>query len=199
MPAYAKRFFYDLEFLEDGRTIDVISIGVVDENGDSYYAVSNEFDVEAVLEHQWLRENVWPHLPQRETLIRGTNWGTVVANHLDLTHLMVKSREQIREELIRFFTERTVGGSAPVELWAWYGAYDHVALMQLWGPMVDKPQMLPMFTHDLRQEYSRLARKGPLPIVPRNENRAEHNALSDAIELRNRFMWLRQNGHLEGW
>ena len=38
------RYFYDCEFIEDGRTIDLVSIGVVDEHGREFYAVSTEFD-----------------------------------------------------------------------------------------------------------------------------------------------------------
>jgi len=37
---HAVRFFYDCEFIEDGRTIDLVSIGVVDEEGREFYAVS---------------------------------------------------------------------------------------------------------------------------------------------------------------
>ena len=53
------RFFYDCEFLEDGKTIDLISIGVVNyETGETFYAVSNEFDTARVAKHWWLMENV---------------------------------------------------------------------------------------------------------------------------------------------
>ena len=38
------RFFYDCEFIEDGTTIDLVSIGVVGEDGREFYAVSTEFD-----------------------------------------------------------------------------------------------------------------------------------------------------------
>lgn len=40
------RYFYDTEFIEDGHTIELISIGVVAEDGREYYAVSTEFDPE---------------------------------------------------------------------------------------------------------------------------------------------------------
>jgi hypothetical protein len=36
------RIFYDCEFIEDGRTIDLISIGLIAEAGDEYYAVKAE-------------------------------------------------------------------------------------------------------------------------------------------------------------
>ena len=38
------RIFYDTEFLDDGKTIDLISIGMVAEDGRELYAVSSEFD-----------------------------------------------------------------------------------------------------------------------------------------------------------
>lgn len=38
------RYFYDTEFIEDGHTIDLISIGVVAEDGRSYYAISKAFN-----------------------------------------------------------------------------------------------------------------------------------------------------------
>src|SRR3954452_23658432 len=38
-----RRYFYDTEFIEDGTTIDLVSIGVVDETGREFYAVSTEF------------------------------------------------------------------------------------------------------------------------------------------------------------
>ena len=38
------RYFYDTEFIEDGQTIELVSIGIVGENGSEYYAVSMDFD-----------------------------------------------------------------------------------------------------------------------------------------------------------
>jgi len=39
------KYFIDTEFNERPRMIEMISIGIVDENGREYYAVSNELDV----------------------------------------------------------------------------------------------------------------------------------------------------------
>jgi hypothetical protein len=61
------------------------------------------------------------------------------------------------------------------QLWAWYGAYDHVALCQLWGRMIDLPKGVPMWTNDLKQECERLGN----PQVPQQAS-GEHNALADA-------------------
>src|ERR1700761_5160219 len=49
------RYFYDCEFIEDGRTIELVSIGVVDEAGREFYAVSTEFDPSRAI--PWVRDN----------------------------------------------------------------------------------------------------------------------------------------------
>ncbi|MFT3900345.1 MAG: polyadenylate-specific 3'-exoribonuclease AS [Gordonia sp. (in: high G+C Gram-positive bacteria)] len=144
------RFFYDTEFIEDGRTIDLVSIGVVAEDGREYYAVSTEFDPDRA--GDWVRANVLPKLPSPASKL----W---------------RSRRQIRDELLEFFTAD--GGT--VELWAWTGAYDHVVLCQLWGSMVDLPRTLPRYTRELRQAWEEAGRP-TLPDLPGDA----HDALADA-------------------
>jgi hypothetical protein len=61
-----------------------------------------------------------------------------------------------------------------IELWAWYAAYDHVALAQLWGPMTALPREIPRFTKDLRQLWDDRGR----PVLPEMSGR--HDALVDA-------------------
>lgn len=145
------RFFYDCEFIEDGRTIDLVSIGVVAEDGREYYAVSTGFDPSRA--GRWVRENVLPKLPP-------------------LSSPLWRGRDRIREELLEFLTEKD---PFDVELWAWTGAYDHVAVCQLWGDMTGLPSALPRFTHELRQLWE-MAGRPALPPVPD----AAHDALADA-------------------
>lgn len=54
------RCFFDTEFIEDGRTIDLLSIGIAAEDGRTYYAECAEADRSAA--NVWVRENVLPHL-----------------------------------------------------------------------------------------------------------------------------------------
>jgi hypothetical protein len=136
------RIFYDTEFLERGAgyPLDLISIGMVRDSDDAeYYAISAELPVEAVRRHDWLKANVWPYLP------------TVADSgvYLDHDHPDVKPRTQIAREVAAF----VLAESNP-ELWAYYGAHDHVVLAQLFGRMADLPEGMPMFTHDLMQEIS---------------------------------------------
>lgn len=155
------RYWYDTEFLEDGRTIELISIGIVSSDGREYYAVNREVYRgelwRRIRKHRWLTENVVPFLPD------------------SATNPAVRSLTNISDDVIGFLSL----GETP-ELWADYGAYDHVALCQLWGPMTALPAGLPMFTNDIQQEAARL---GVTDELPKQED-GQHNALSDARHCR---------------
>lgn len=166
------RIYYDTEFVEDGRTIDLVSIGMVAEDGRELYAVSSEFDQRKLLEDPWLRENVWPSLPT--TAPKQYRDDLPPHGRLDLGHPDVRSRAQIARAVQDFIL-----ATPDVELWAWYAAYDHVALCQLWGRMIDLPAGVPMFTCDLKQEAARLG-DPPLP----EQTEGLHNALADARHLK---------------
>lgn len=59
------RFWFDTEFIEDGRTIELISIGVFSEDRRKYYAEPAECDLSRA--DTWVQENVFPHLHGRKT------------------------------------------------------------------------------------------------------------------------------------
>jgi hypothetical protein len=154
MVAMPYRYFYDCEFIEDGRLIDLVSIGAVDERGREFYAVSTEFDGARAI--PWVRRHVLDRLPSPGDQA----W---------------RSRRRIRDELYEYLVEPLRAGEAgEIELWAWYAAYDHVALAQLWGPMTALPREIPRFTKDLRQLWDDRGR----PALPTADNR--HDALVDA-------------------
>lgn len=54
------KIWFDTEFIEDGKTIDLISIGMVREDGEELYLESSECDLG--LASPWVLENVVPHL-----------------------------------------------------------------------------------------------------------------------------------------
>ncbi|MDQ2848531.1 MAG: polyadenylate-specific 3'-exoribonuclease AS [Actinomycetota bacterium] len=144
------RYFYDCEFIEDGVTIDLVSIAVIAEDGREFYAVSTEFDQARA--GDWVRRNVLDKLPPPSSTV----W---------------RSRRQIREGLAAFL----LAPGLPVELWAWFAAYDHVALAQLWGAMPALPKRIPRLTREIRQ-YWEAAGSPPLP----QHTTDRHNALADA-------------------
>ena len=59
------KIWFDTEFYENGRTIDLISIGMVREDGDTLY-FETEFAKEKASSSDWLCRNVRPHLTGQE-------------------------------------------------------------------------------------------------------------------------------------
>lgn len=170
------KIFYDTEFIEDGKTIDLISIGMVAEDGRELYAISAEFSFCALQRHDWLMANVAPSLPIKPAADGGP-WDI---DHPDHRH--VHTRAKIAR-MVQAFTTLT----PEPELRAWYGSYDHVALAQLFGRMIDLPPGVPMWTNDLRQEAARLGLSDE--GMPQQAS-GHHNALADARHnrLMNEFL-----------
>jgi len=146
------RIWFDTEFIEDGRTIDLLSIGLVREDGATYYAEPSGVDVARASE--WVKANVLP-------LLSGT----------------VTSRAAIAADIREF------AGDKP-EFWAYYGAYDWVALCQLYGTMMELPKGWPMFCRDLIQ----LAKAKGIEKLPEQLG-GKHNALNDALWTRDAYLW----------
>jgi hypothetical protein len=115
------RFWFDTEFIEDGKTIDLVSIGVVAEDGRTYYAETHDYIPGKA--SQWVKDNVLAHLQGGEA---------------------VKPRDVIARELVAFM------GDDP-EIWAYYADYDWVVLCQLFGTMMQLPEGWPMFCMDVKQ------------------------------------------------
>jgi hypothetical protein len=59
-PRGEMKIWFDTEFIEDGKTIELISIGMVREDGAELYLESSECDKSHA--SQWVVENVFPHL-----------------------------------------------------------------------------------------------------------------------------------------
>lgn len=161
------KIWYDTKFLEDGKRIHLLSIGMVAADGRELYAVNIDAPWRRVRKNKWLMANVVPHLPKPHG-----DWVLHMPRRwlFDYHNPAVKRRSVIAEQ-VKDFIQRT----PDAELWASYGAYDHVALAQLWGPMSALPRGVPMWTNDIRQEQLRLG-DPEVPVSSTNE----HHALADA-------------------
>jgi hypothetical protein len=112
------RIFYDCEFLEDGKTIDLISIGMIAEAGDEYYAVNSDLPIERIESHGWLMKNVVPHIPgQLQERSFDDNRNLNGRFTLDPTDAIVKPHWVIANKVRDFIL-----GQPDPQWWAWYGA-----------------------------------------------------------------------------
>lgn len=115
------KIWFDTEFIEDGRTIDLISIGAVREDGAQLYFENSQCDLNRA--SSWVQENVITHL-------QGGN--------------MLASRARIAVEMLEF-------AEINPEFWAYYADYDWVVLCQLYGTMMQLPAGWPKYCRDVKQ------------------------------------------------
>lgn len=152
------KYFLDTEFYEDGTIIDLISIGIVAEDGREFYAVSREAELHNVSD--WLRQNVLPQLP----------------SYGDKAWMC---RADIRSSLYSFVSHKNPDGELQVdvtpEFWGYYADYDWICVCQLFGTMMNLPRYFPKFCRDLKQ----LSVECGSPAHPKQES-GLHNALEDA-------------------
>lgn len=115
-------YFFDTEFIDDGKTIELISIGIVSEDGRELYRENADCDLSRAC--PWVQENVIKHLVG--------------------TPEILAPKTQIAEDVRNF-----VKGPNP-RFWAYFASYDWVVLSQLYGRMIDMPAGWPMLPHDLK-------------------------------------------------
>lgn len=203
-------YYIDTEFIEGfhkplfGKRrhhIDLISIGIVAEDGRSYYAISNEYKYDDA--DSWVKEHVIIPMYQKE--ISGDR-----RNHLDASNFhkaVGKSNKKIAEEVEWFIrschhvncrTKELVDDVThkSVDFYGYYADYDWVLFCSLFGRMIDLPAGFPMHCIDLKQtldekagnqnegwlspptDDQRLEYIKSMVAYPKQTN--EHNALADA-------------------
>lgn len=155
------KIYLDTEFIEDGTTIDLVSIGLIKDTGETLYLLNAESDWSKA--DQWVKDNVIAQLPQKpkglplSAFERKQGW---------------RSRKEIAEEIVSFV------GNKP-QFWADYASYDWIVLCQLFGRMIDLPAHFPMYCNDLRQLVASMGH----PKLP-EQGEGLHNALADAVWLK---------------
>lgn len=179
------RVWYDTEFIERGPSlpIELVSMGMVREDGETLYLINADASLSTLVRHPWLQINVVPYLPIKTPGQGILEWDV---DHEDFHR--VWALDSIAERVLEFCCPPGHTASYP-ELWAYFGAYDHVVLAQMFGTMADYPPAMPMFTHDVMQEWIRLGR--PRDVLP-DKPLSAHHALHDAQWVRDAWQALQE-------
>lgn len=178
------KYFLDTEFIEDGKTIDLISIGIVCEDGREYYAINVECDFKKASD--WVMENVLYPIG-----LDGRGFYAPLSQSPNdaygISFCDAKVKKQIAHEVAVFLecqAETLDNGKTAYslkkdvekpEFWAYHADYDWVVFCQLFGTMMDLPTGFPMYCKDIKQLCDSLG--SPELLKQGNE---EHNALADA-------------------
>lgn len=191
------KYFVDCEFIEDGRTIDLISIGIVASDGREYYAISTEFNEAKASD--WVRKNVLANLPPKYLNLSDPS----ISPRLKEEHKAWRSRQAIKEDLLILFAGGIPDSKAAqrldwdkaikgLEIWGEWCSYDWVAFCQIFGEMMDLPQGLPMRCRDIIQ-YSEDHLGIPSDRLPPSlETEGNHHALLGAKTVMTRYSWLKE-------
>ena len=192
------KFFLDTEFIENGVTIDLISIGIASEDGRTLYCQNSQCEFKNASD--WVARNVFPHLSH----FRMNQGGGRSCNEQPMTSCDSKftgacyaadcqwrRRVEIRDYVLEFCSVEKYGKP---EFWGYFADYDWVAFCQLFGSMIHLPKGYPMYCRDLKQMADELGDvKIPKPAFE------VHHALSDALwnkEAYGYLMTVKKNSEL---
>lgn len=196
------KYFLDTEFIEGfhkplfGKRrhfIDMISISIVREDGKSYYAISNEFDVADA--DKWVVDNVISKLPMKLRKESISQFQKRTANvPYGAEWMDGKPNVQIRNEILDFFgcwrDQFFYRAPEGIEVYGYFADYDWVLLCSLFGRMIDLPKGFPMYCKDLKQMMDDKGLDGEWKRKNCPDPEGEHNALVDAEWNRKLFITL---------
>jgi hypothetical protein len=181
------RYFFDTEFIENGSTIDLISIGIVAEDGRTLHRQNAECDFRKASD--WVWRNVFPHLKHfnmsggRSCNPRGGSLESRTRYDCHDITCPWESRSGIRDLVLDFCDVEKFGKP---EFWGYYANYDWVVFCQLFGTMMQLPDGFPMYCRDIKQWCDALGN----PKLPKHPE-AEHNSLNDAIWTQGAYLFLK--------
>lgn len=151
-------YWLDTEFIENGGEIHLLSIGIVAEDGLSFYAVHKDCDISKA--SPWVKDNVLKYIDFED-------------------EKSLKTKAQIKESILTMTRD-----DSNIRFVADYCSYDWVALCQIFGAMIDLPKNFPMYCNDL-QQLLRIVGLSDKDLPKDNEK--PHHALADAMELKTQW------------
>lgn len=173
------KYFLDTKFIEDGKTIDLVSLALVAEDGRTLY--HQNADAKFQCASDWVIRNVFIHLEHFNLGLGGPR-SCRESNSISgdarcsLPGCPWQRHHSIRDRVLEFCDQEKFGKP---EFWGYYADYDWVVFCQLFGPMIALPKGYPMFCRDLKQLCDAVGN----PPLPKPEKEI-HHALVDALWIK---------------
>lgn len=167
------RYYFDTEFIEDGKTIDLISIGIISEDGRELYLCNKECEFSKASD--WVWDNVLKPMGVIKRPGDGAMYPIDPGTWVSRLEIQDKVLEFCGGHLCETGYFRLKSEAPTPEFWAYYADYDWVVFCQLFGTMMDLPQGFPMYCRDIKQ-WADMLHVESLP----EQATGEHNALEDA-------------------
>lgn len=205
------KYFLDTEFIEGfhkplfGKRrhfIDLISIGIVREDGQCYHAISSEYNYDDA--DPWVKENVIHPLYIKYVHGDARNRLSVRSFHKTIGTPLSAIKRQILD--VFGCWKDTLYWRAPAiqpEIYGYYADYDWVLFCSLLGRMIDLPKGFPMYCIDLKQmmdekispsEQHAIGYENALKRLKLKQGYPaqydEHDAIADARWNKDLYNWL---------
>ena len=133
--------FFDTEFSGLHKDTTLISLGIVTEDGNTFYAEFNDYNKEQC--DNWIQENVINNLYGQEKInsLRKTEFNAYVyGNKQQVTEELKLWLQQYKDENIQFVSD--------------VSHYDFILLIDLFGGAFDLPKNVSASCHDINQDLA---------------------------------------------
>ncbi len=173
-------YFFDTEFFDRGPEypIQLISIGMVSEEGREFYAENSDVQLDSL--NPWLKANVVPYLDRYKL-----NALDNARPSFGESKAFIGPHSSIGQQILKF-----IGMDTKPKFWAHFADHDWVLFCQLFGGMMKLPPTFPNICRDLMQEKMRL-KIGHPAIYGCGP---QHNALADARWNKAFFEYMKERG-----
>jgi len=176
------KYYIDTEFIETPGHIELISIGIVCEDGREYYAVNTDADISKASD--WVKKNALERMPEyckEYGDLRAYRYSKGDKALMPIPPQDPKSIADIKKELLQWCGQNN-NVPEKCEFYGYYADYDWVVFCWIFGTMMDLPSGFPMYCRDLK----RMLDSNPFLYNEKwkQENcpdpEGEHNAMVDA-------------------
>ena len=135
------KIFFDTEFTGLHKNTTLISLGMVDENGRTFYAEFLGYDSNQV--NNWIQENVIGHLKYKTCI---SNWHNEDFDHFECVGYIYWIRKWLEDWLSKY---------DEVELVSDVCHYDMVLFIDIFGGAFDLPKNVNPACHDINQDIAK--------------------------------------------
>lgn len=197
--------FFDTEFTGLQKDTDLISIGIVDNVGNTFYAEFNDFDINKINSNlfnndHWIENNVFPNLLFTNTNIYYKSINSTL-NSIQTENIYIKDNK----EHIKYYLEKFLIKYDQIQFVSDCCHYDFVLLIDLFKSALFLPAKINPYCHDINTDIARYYNiseteafnMNRLNLVTKSDNilkqsklnfnsiyhKQQHNALIDAFNI----------------
>lgn len=157
--------YFDTEFTGLHRGTSLISIGLVADDGKTFYAECNDYSREQV--NLWIKKNVINRLYFKDQLsLPGGKYRQMIEADTIANEVYLCSMEQLKGHLTQYF-----GNWENVQLVSDVCHYDMTLLIDIFGSAFDLPKHVNPACHDINQDIARVLHISEAEAFDQNRER----------------------------